>query len=178
MVLVGAFRRIFPTVEKFAKLPLRQKVRDGRGLAEVFAQVGVTNFVMDPFFCLPSFYLCKEVASWLDKRGLPQDSGQGLQRDLDEDVAPSPRVGGEIGEGRGEEGGKGLPMYARVMKSWYRNVREDASLCAVMLLIVPFWKLTTILLPSRDRWLHLGRYGFRRRRSTSASLLCTFACPS
>ena len=142
-VYVRAVRNIFPNASRFAELSLGRKLRDGRGMVELFAQVGLANFLMDPFLCLPTFYLCKELATVLQKR-----SGVGVGGEGKVHAAATGEGGGGGGvEGRGKVADKGgerrdkdtevederevravaTSIVALAWGDWKRNIRDDAS---------------------------------------------------
>jgi len=53
-------KRLLPNAAKYAALPIREKIKDLNGSLQLLAQVGIANFIMDPFFCLPTYYITKE----------------------------------------------------------------------------------------------------------------------
>mmetsp|Transcript_25339 Transcript_25339/g.47300 ORF Transcript_25339/g.47300 Transcript_25339/m.47300 type:complete len:125 (-) Transcript_25339:256-630(-) len=47
-------------MDRFTSRPVREKLRDGPGIRQVFAQIGMDTFVVQPILCWPIFYLFKE----------------------------------------------------------------------------------------------------------------------
>eukprot|EP00469_Lotharella_globosa_P014863 CAMPEP_0167820888 /NCGR_PEP_ID=MMETSP0112_2-20121227/6408_1 /TAXON_ID=91324 /ORGANISM="Lotharella globosa, Strain CCCM811" /LENGTH=456 /DNA_ID=CAMNT_0007721629 /DNA_START=23 /DNA_END=1393 /DNA_ORIENTATION=- len=67
--------RILTNAGAFAAKPFREKLRDPRGIMGMLGQVGLANFIMDPFFCLPTYYITKEAILGEKKEGqTPLDS--------------------------------------------------------------------------------------------------------
>jgi hypothetical protein len=58
---VPIFSRLFPRAAEFAKTPLRDKMKDGVGMFQLFAQVFVDQFVHHPIAYFPCFYITKEL---------------------------------------------------------------------------------------------------------------------
>lgn len=67
------FPRIFPYAKKWVELPLRQKLRDRRGLRTLAGQVVLDCAVHNPFLYIPVFYCFKEAIA-------EDDSGAVVQR--------------------------------------------------------------------------------------------------
>mmetsp|Transcript_18870 Transcript_18870/g.46317 ORF Transcript_18870/g.46317 Transcript_18870/m.46317 type:complete len:470 (-) Transcript_18870:108-1517(-) len=53
-------KRLLPNAAKYAALPMRDKLKDFKGFLQLLAQVGIANLIMDPCFCLPTYYITKE----------------------------------------------------------------------------------------------------------------------
>ena len=71
--LVG--QRLLPNAAAYAALPIRAKLSDGKGFAQLIAQVGIANLIMDPFLCLPTYYTTKEIINGAGTRAF----GNGIQ---------------------------------------------------------------------------------------------------
>jgi hypothetical protein len=59
-VYVTVFGRIWPNMSKFANMPLRDKLKDRRGMLDVVGQTVADNFVHYTFVYFPVFYILKE----------------------------------------------------------------------------------------------------------------------
>lgn len=59
---VPVFGRMFPRAAEFAAKPLREKLADPRGMANVGAQVFIDQCVHHPFMYFPAFYAVRELA--------------------------------------------------------------------------------------------------------------------
>lgn len=60
-IYVPLFGRLFPNAAKFAAKPLRDKVKDARGMAALVGQVFLDQAVHHPFMYFPVFYATREV---------------------------------------------------------------------------------------------------------------------
>jgi len=58
---VPIFGRMFPQAARFAAKPLREKVRDVRGMFQLGAQVILDQCIHHPFMYFPAFYCTKEL---------------------------------------------------------------------------------------------------------------------
>jgi hypothetical protein len=58
---VPVFGRLFPRAASFAAMPLREKVRDVRGMTGLAGQLFLDQFVHHPFFYFPAFYATREM---------------------------------------------------------------------------------------------------------------------
>jgi hypothetical protein len=58
---VNIFGRMFPNAAKFAAMPLKQKVKDVRGMMNVVAQTFLDQCVHHPLMYFPAFYCTKEI---------------------------------------------------------------------------------------------------------------------
>lgn len=58
---VPVFGRIFPNAAKFAAKPIREKVRDAKGIAALCGQVFLDQFVHHPLLYFPVFYGTREM---------------------------------------------------------------------------------------------------------------------
>mmetsp|Transcript_23791 Transcript_23791/g.35996 ORF Transcript_23791/g.35996 Transcript_23791/m.35996 type:complete len:425 (+) Transcript_23791:288-1562(+) len=58
---VTAFGRLFPSAAKFAAKPLKQKIKDTKGMFQVGLQVFLDQCVHHPFMYFPAFYCTKEL---------------------------------------------------------------------------------------------------------------------
>lgn len=58
---VPIFGRLFPNAAKFAAKPLRQKVKDVRGLCNLGLQTFLDQCIHHPFMYFPAFYITKEL---------------------------------------------------------------------------------------------------------------------
>jgi hypothetical protein len=66
-LMVNQFTRWFPTRQRFAKLSLSDKLKDGAGMIDAAKMVAFDVFVHLPFLYFPSYYTCKEIvtgATW------------------------------------------------------------------------------------------------------------------
>jgi len=61
LVYVKGFSYMFPTAERFLKLPLAQRLQDTRGLLEAMGQVAMDCCVHIPFLYFPAFLLLKDL---------------------------------------------------------------------------------------------------------------------
>jgi hypothetical protein len=61
MLYVPVFGRIFPNAASFAAKPLREKLRDPKGLRALFGQVFLDQCVHHPLTYFPVFYITKEL---------------------------------------------------------------------------------------------------------------------
>jgi len=61
MIYVPLFGRLFPNAAAFASKPLREKIKDFRGLRDLLAQVFLDQCVHHPFLYFPAFYCTKEL---------------------------------------------------------------------------------------------------------------------
>ena len=52
--------RWFPNAAAFAAKPFREKLRDPRGIRDLFAQVSIDQFIHVPLVFYPCYYLTKE----------------------------------------------------------------------------------------------------------------------
>lgn len=60
-IYVPLFGRIFPRAATFAAKPLREKLRDAKGIAALFGQVFLDQFVHHPLLYFPAFYGTREL---------------------------------------------------------------------------------------------------------------------
>mmetsp|Transcript_13034 Transcript_13034/g.27440 ORF Transcript_13034/g.27440 Transcript_13034/m.27440 type:complete len:416 (-) Transcript_13034:143-1390(-) len=58
---VPIFGRIFPNAAKFAAMPLREKLKDAKGMFALFGQVFLDQFIHHPFMYFPAFYATREL---------------------------------------------------------------------------------------------------------------------
>jgi hypothetical protein len=58
---VPIFSRIFPAAASFAAKPIRAKLKDVKGMAQLFAQVFLDQCVHHPLMYFPAFYATKEL---------------------------------------------------------------------------------------------------------------------
>ena len=66
-LMVNQFTRWFPTRQRFARLSLSDKLKDGAGMIDAAKMVAFDVFVHLPFLYFPSYYTCKEIvtgATW------------------------------------------------------------------------------------------------------------------
>lgn len=61
MIYVPLFGRLFPNAAKFAAKPIREKVRDAKGMAALCGQVFLDQFVHHPLLYFPVFYATREI---------------------------------------------------------------------------------------------------------------------
>ncbi|GAB5361187.1 hypothetical protein AAMO2058_000692100 [Amorphochlora amoebiformis] len=61
--------RLLPNAGKYAAKTFSEKLRDPKGAAQLLGQVGIANLIMDPFLCLPSYYITKEAILGEKKEG-------------------------------------------------------------------------------------------------------------
>lgn len=59
---VPIFGKIFPKAAEFAAKPIRQKIKDGKGLTALFGQLFLDQAVVSPFIYFPAFYACREAS--------------------------------------------------------------------------------------------------------------------
>ena len=60
-IYVHLFSRVlFPSVAGFVAKPLRARLADRAGMANVLKQVGLDQFIHHPFMVFPAFYCVKE----------------------------------------------------------------------------------------------------------------------
>lgn len=59
-LLVTKYRHWFPTMDRFAKLPIAEKIKDTAGILDAMKMVCFDVFVHMPFMYFPSYYTCKE----------------------------------------------------------------------------------------------------------------------
>jgi glycine cleavage system regulatory protein len=71
---VPIFGRLFPNAAKFAAKPLRQKVKDVRGLCNLGLQTFLDQCVHHPFMYFPAFYITKELVMGGKDGGKPDIS--------------------------------------------------------------------------------------------------------
>jgi hypothetical protein len=64
---VPLFGRIFPGAAEFAAKSVKEKLKDGRGLAALFGQLFLDQFVVSPFVYFPAFYAAREIVVNADK---------------------------------------------------------------------------------------------------------------
>lgn len=60
---VPVFSRLFPNAASFAAKSVPDKLRDGRGIRDLFAQVFLDQFVHHPLLYFPVFYSIKEIVT-------------------------------------------------------------------------------------------------------------------
>jgi len=60
-IYVPLFSRIFPNAAKFAAKPIREKVKDVKGIGALFGQVFLDQFVHHPLLYFPVFYGTREL---------------------------------------------------------------------------------------------------------------------
>lgn len=60
VLFVPFFGRVFPKAASFAAKPLRDKLKDTKGMLTVCAQVFIDQFIHHPLLYFPAFYLTKE----------------------------------------------------------------------------------------------------------------------
>lgn len=60
-IYVNLFGRMFPNAAKFAKLPIRDKIKDIKGMFQLGAQVFLDQCVHHPLMYFPAFYCTKEI---------------------------------------------------------------------------------------------------------------------
>lgn len=60
---VPIFSRIFPGAKAFASAPIAAKIKDGKGLRDMFSQVFLDQFVHHPLMYFPAFYCLKEAVN-------------------------------------------------------------------------------------------------------------------
>ena len=60
-LFMRVYPRILPLASRFAAAPVAAKLRDGRGLASVVAQVALDQGIHWPFCAIPCFYLFKSL---------------------------------------------------------------------------------------------------------------------
>jgi len=60
-IYVPLFSRLFPNAAKFAAKPIREKVRDAKGIAALCGQVFLDQFVHHPLLYFPVFYGTREM---------------------------------------------------------------------------------------------------------------------
>jgi len=58
---VPVFGRLFPNAANFAAKPLREKLKDGPGLIDLFLQTFLDQCIHHPFVYFPAFYVTKEL---------------------------------------------------------------------------------------------------------------------
>ena len=58
---VPIFGRMFPGAADFAAKSVKAKVKDGKGLAALFSQLFLDQFVVSPFIYFPAFYATREI---------------------------------------------------------------------------------------------------------------------
>lgn len=54
------FGRLFPNAASFAAKPIREKLKDAKGIAALCGQVFLDQFVHHPFMYFPVFYATRE----------------------------------------------------------------------------------------------------------------------
>lgn len=59
-IMVTKFRQWFPTMDRFAKLPLSEKIKDVPGVLDAMKMVAFDVFVHLPWMYFPAYYTCKE----------------------------------------------------------------------------------------------------------------------
>ena len=64
---VPIFGRMFPGAADFAAKSVKEKVKDGKGLAALFGQLFLDQFVVSPFIYFPAFYATREIVTNADK---------------------------------------------------------------------------------------------------------------
>jgi hypothetical protein len=62
-IMVNKYRQWFPTMDRFGKLPLKEKIKDTAGIIDAVKMVCFDVFVHLPWMYFPSFYTCKEIVS-------------------------------------------------------------------------------------------------------------------
>jgi hypothetical protein len=67
---VPIFGRMFPGAADFAAKSVKEKVKDGKGLAALFGQLFLDQFVVSPFIYFPAFYATREIIMNSDKPDL------------------------------------------------------------------------------------------------------------
>lgn len=83
---VPVFGRLFPNAAKFAAKPLRQKLKDTKGMIQLVAQTFLDQCVHHPLMYFPAFYITKELV--MAPTGTP-DIGRVLadyRRNMKEDL--------------------------------------------------------------------------------------------
>ncbi len=82
---VPIFGRLFPHAATFASRPLREKVRDARGMRGLAGQLFLDQFVHHPFFYFPAFYATREMVMCAEKpdlRGAMMSYRSNMREDL------------------------------------------------------------------------------------------------
>jgi predicted amino acid-binding ACT domain protein len=81
---VPIFGRLFPHAATFASKPLREKVRDARGMRGLAGQLFLDQFVHHPFFYFPAFYATREMvmSDKPDLRGAMMSYKSNMKEDL------------------------------------------------------------------------------------------------
>ena len=59
-IMVNKYRQWFPTMDRFAKMPFAEKIKDTAGIIDAAKMVAFDIFVHLPFMYFPSYYTCKE----------------------------------------------------------------------------------------------------------------------
>jgi len=62
-IMVTKYRQWFPTMDRFAKLPLAEKIKDTAGILDAMKMICFDIFVHLPWMYFPSYYTCKEIVS-------------------------------------------------------------------------------------------------------------------
>lgn len=62
-IMVNKYRQWFPTMDRFAKLPFAEKIKDTAGILDAAKMVAFDVFVHLPWMYFPSYYTCKELVS-------------------------------------------------------------------------------------------------------------------
>jgi hypothetical protein len=62
-IMVNKYRQWFPTMDRFGKLPLKEKLKDIPGMIDAAKMVLFDVFVHLPWMYFPSYYFCKEIVS-------------------------------------------------------------------------------------------------------------------
>jgi len=75
LIYVPLFGRLFPNAAQFASKPLREKVKDFKGIRDLLGQVFLDQCVHHPFMYFPAFYCTKELVMQ-EKPSLPRVLGE------------------------------------------------------------------------------------------------------
>jgi len=62
-IMINKYRQWFPTMDRFGKLPLKDKIKDTAGILDAIKMVCFDVFVHLPWMYFPSYYACKEIVS-------------------------------------------------------------------------------------------------------------------
>lgn len=63
LLYVPVFSRLFPNAASYAAKPLREKIRDVKGTADLLKQVFLDQFIHHPLAYFPAFYITKELVT-------------------------------------------------------------------------------------------------------------------
>ena len=62
-LMINKYRQWFPTMDRFGKLPLKDKIKDTAGMLDAIKMVCFDVLFHVPCIYFPSFYTCKEIVS-------------------------------------------------------------------------------------------------------------------